>query len=189
MSTTREVQISATNVLAVSEQINHAIRAGRDVTVNGLPVARTEGRDSALAYQNGTLAYLTPAKAEGKTRQVFVKVGHMATITSEAPEDQGPAPHATIKPPKGKRRAVTFTPDGEAPAPAPRPTRSTGDRITIPASVKGETGYLSVRTVNGKYAYAVTMDENTATLFRPGGSAERHMARAEKAGIKIPVHA
>lgn len=182
MSTTKEVQISQVNVRGIADAINAAVDAGRTITINGdTPIASFEA-EAAHAYLNGTLSYRVAAKAKGKTREVFVKVGHMVTISSEAPEDHGPAPHATVKPTASKRKAPA-KPKADAPASAPAKVK--GDKSPIPATVKGETGYLTVRTVDGHYRYAVTMDETKATLFAPGGSSERHSARAEKAGIKI----
>ena len=60
------------------------------------------------------------------------------------------------------------------------------DTLTLPATVKGETGWLKLRIVNGKYRYGVTMDESQATRFRPGSrSLARHTQRAVLAGITI----
>jgi hypothetical protein len=58
--------------------------------------------------------------------------------------------------------------------------------ITLPATYKGETGWLKLRIVNGTYRYAVTMDEAQATKFRPGSrSLARHTQRAVLAGLTI----
>ncbi|QGJ95235.1 hypothetical protein QDA11_gp15 [Microbacterium phage Jayden] len=189
MSTTKTVQISQTNSGVLAAELNAAIHGGRTVTLNGETPISLHGEDAVHAYQNGTLAYNIAAKAPGKTRQRFVKIGHMLDISSEAPEHHGEAPHAMVKPPKrGKRTSTpTFTPSdsNDAPSAAPTPIKSKDGKRPIEATYKGETGYLTVRTANGHYRYGVTMDDSKATLFTPGASAERHAARAEKAGLKV----
>uniref|UniRef100_A0AAU7J857 Uncharacterized protein n=2 Tax=unclassified bacterial viruses TaxID=12333 RepID=A0AAU7J857_9VIRU len=178
MSTTKTMQISQSNSGVLAAELNAAIAGGRVVTLNGhTPVAPDTG-DAVRSWSTGSISFKVAAKKPGATRDVYVKIGHMLDITSEAPADQPPAPHATVKPRKTK---------------APTNPRDVVEKITlnrlgkapIAATVKGETGYLTVRTVNGKYRYAVTMDEKNATMFSPGGSLERHAKRAEAAGIKI----
>jgi len=182
MSTTKTVQISQTNSGVLAAELNAAIHGGRTVTLNGETPVSLHGEDAVRAYMNGTLAYSIAAKAPGKTRERFVKIGHMLEISSEAPESHGEAPHAMVKPSKPSKRKTT----SPAPEPTPSgPAKAKGDKHPIEATLKGETGYLVVRTAQGHYRYGVTLDEKKATLFKPGSSAERHAARAEKAGIKV----
>lgn len=181
MSTTKTVQISQTNSGVLAAELNAAIAGGRVVTLNGhTPVVPDIG-DAVTSWGTGSISFKIAAKKPGATRDIYVKIGHMLDITSDAPADQPPAPHATVKPRKTKTsktaknprdvvEKITLNPLGKAP---------------ITATVKGETGYLTVRTVNGKYRYAVTMDEKNATMFSPGGSLERHAKRAEAAGIQV----
>ncbi|AXH70128.1 hypothetical protein HOT74_gp16 [Microbacterium phage KaiHaiDragon] len=179
MSTTKTVQISQTNSGVLAAELNAAINGGRTVTLNGETPIATGGTDAVKAYMNGTLAYRIAAKAPGKTRERFVKIGHMLTVVSEAPASHGAAPHAMVKPTKTPKRA-------SAPqATLSQPAKAKDGKTAIEATVKGETGYLTVRTANGHYRYGVTLDETKATLFKPGGSADRHAKRAEAAGIKI----
>ncbi|QGJ88871.1 hypothetical protein PBI_TEAMOCIL_16 [Microbacterium phage Teamocil] len=185
MSTTKTVQISQTNSGVLAAELNAAIHGGRTVTLNGDTPVSLHGEDAVHTYMNGTLAYRVAAKAPGKTREVFVKIGHMLNISSEAPEHHGAAPHAMVKPPKRGKRTSTPKVDATAPETSTQPAKAKGDKSPIEATVKGETGYLTVRTAQGHYRYGVTLDEGKATLFKPGPSAERHAARAEKAGIKI----
>lgn len=188
MSTTKTVQVSKSNVAVLAAEINAAIDGGRDVTINGDHAVRGY-TTSATSWQTGSLSYTVAAKKPGTFRQVFVKAGHMVTITSEAPEHHGEAPHAMVKPPKrGKRTSTpTFTPSdsSDAPSAAPTPIKSKDGKHPIEATYKGETGYLSLRISNGQYRYGVTLDESKATRFSPGASAQRHAARAEKAGLKV----
>ncbi|AWY06022.1 hypothetical protein SEA_ROBSFEET_15 [Microbacterium phage RobsFeet] len=179
MSTTKTVQISQTNSGVLAAELNAAINGGRVVTLNGETPIAGDGHEAVRAYMNGTLAYRIAAKAPGKTRERFVKIGHMLEISSEAPEHHGAAPHAMVKPSKAGKRRTNTEPTLTSPA------KSKGDKTAIEATLKGETGYLTVRTANGHYRYGVTMDEAKATLFKPGGSADRHAKRAEAAGIKI----
>jgi len=186
MSTTKTVQISQTNSGVLAAELNAAIHGGREVTLNGETPVVPVGGEPVRAYMNGTLSYLIAAKAPGKTRERFVKIGHMLEISSEAPESHGEAPHAMVKP--SKRRTSTkptFQPSEDAQATPTAPAKSKDGKHPIEATYKGETGYLVVRTANGHYRYGVTMDESKATLFKPGGSYERHAARAEKAGLKV----
>lgn len=189
MSTTKTVQISQTNSGVLAAELNAAIHGGRTVTLNGETPISLHGEDAVTAYMNGTLAYSIAAKAPGKTRQRFVKIGHMLDISSEAPEHHGEAPHAMVKPPKPSKQTSTptFKPSDSSDTPSAEPTPITpkDGKQPIEATYKGETGYLTVRTADGHYRYGVTMDEKKATLFKPGGSYERHAARAEKAGLKI----
>ncbi|QGJ89428.1 hypothetical protein PBI_SMARTIES_23 [Microbacterium phage Smarties] len=179
MSTTKTVQISQTNSGVLAAELNAAINGGRVVTLNGETPVTFGGTDAVRAYMNGTLAYRIAAKAPGKTRERFVKIGHMLEISSEAPESHGAAPHAMVKPSKAPKRTNRPEPTLNPPA------KQKGDKTAIEATVKGETGYLTVRTAQGHYRYGVTLDPKNATLFTPGASADRHAARAEKAGIKI----
>lgn len=183
MSTTKEVQVSQSNSGVLAAEISAAVDAGRVVKINGDTVVQAYESAPARSYSTGSLSYRVAAKKPGATREVFVKAGHMAVIESDAPDHHGPAPHATVKPSKRGKSArdkvttVKFTESA--------PAKAKGDKSPIPATVKGETGYLTVRTVEGHYRYGVTMDEKSATLFAPGGSTERHAKRAEAAGIKI----
>lgn len=184
MSTVKEVQISQTNAGVIAAEINAAVAAGRTVTLNGDTPVSHHGADAATSWGTGSLSYKVAAKKPGAVRDVFVKVGHMLTISSEAPEDHGPAPHATVKPSKVKAAPKAKAPKAVEPK-ASGPAKAKGDKHPIPATLKGETGWLSVRTVDGHYRYAVTMDESKATMFAPGGSTDRHSKRAEAAGIKV----
>jgi hypothetical protein len=58
--------------------------------------------------------------------------------------------------------------------------------LILPASVKGEQGWLSVRLGRSGFHYAVTMEEGEATPFPSQSAAERHAARAEACGIIVP---
>lgn len=185
MSTTKTVQISQTNSGVLAAELNAAIHGGRTVTLNGETPISLHGEDAVHAYMNGTLAYNIAAKAPGKTRQRFVKIGHMLEISSEAPDHHGAAPHAMVKPPKRGKRTSTPKVDANAPETSAQPSKAKDGKHPIEATVKGETGYLTVRTADGHYRYGVTMDESKATLFKPGGSLERHAKRAEAAGIKV----
>ncbi len=185
MSTTKTVQISQTNSGVLAAELNAAIHGGRTVTLNGETPVTPVGGEPVRAYMNGTLSYLIAAKSPGKTRERFVKIGHMLNISSEAPESHGEAPHAMVKPPKSAKSKNIILRELPATGEAKAPAKAKGDKHPIEATYKGETGYLTVRTSNGHYRYGVTMDESKATLFKPGGSYARHAARAEKAGLKV----
>ena len=63
----------------------------------------------------------------------------------------------------------------------------TPTRIIVPASTKGEQGWLHVREVGSQTWYGVTMDESQATEFRTFIARNRAIERAREAGLTIPV--
>lgn len=63
----------------------------------------------------------------------------------------------------------------------------TASRYIVPASTKGEQGWLSARLIVGTWVYAVTMDETQATNFRNADIAARHIERARRAGLIVPT--
>jgi hypothetical protein len=170
-TTTTGHVVGTTNATQIAAQIVLDVDSGKSITINGqTPVASFEAAP-ARAYANGTLSIMVAAKAKGKVREVFFKAGTVLTVvhgTSEA---------ASTEP----------TPEPEAESSvAPTATTEAPSKVSIPATLKGETGWLSLRRVDGSFRYAVTMDEKVASKFAVGStSAERHIARATAGGIKV----
>jgi hypothetical protein len=187
MSTSITLQVSGTNVLDIVDQINAAHDQGRSITVNGHPVVTVHGQPAASAYLNGTLAVSIAAKVEGKTKPLFVKVGHMADITSDLPdEESAPEPQEAEEEPIVEDEDTTPVEADSEPTKAPTVK---AERVILEATYKGETGYLATRRIGGKIAYAVTMDPKKASPFTASASLDRHIARATAAGLEVLVAA
>ena len=161
--TTNQTQLSASNAGVLAASLNVAFVNG-PLRINGETVV-SKGGDAITRHANGSLSYRT---AEHPNKRTYLKVGHMLVV-GEGDETSTPEPVA------------------ETPAPEAKPKRARQDgKVTIEATVKGETGYLVVNRTSGHLTYGVTMDERRASRFLPGtGSMERHIQRATAGGIFI----
>jgi len=191
MTTTAHI-VSESNAAEIAAQIVLDVDNGRSIVINGeTPIASFEAAP-ARSYANGTVSIMVAAKAKGKVREVFFKAGTVLTVVTDEPGTSTPEPSEADPTP-------TPEPDngGSDEAPDAKPVKSKskskakpveGDvkvKHTVTATLKGETGFLAVRRVDGSFAYAVTMEEKSASKFADGPSLERHIARATAGGIKV----
>lgn len=71
--------LTADDAVALADTLNQRFEAGVDVRVNGFDLWTRHGK-VASSWQNGSVSFQTRAKAKGKTRTVFVKVGQQVTV-------------------------------------------------------------------------------------------------------------
>lgn len=159
--TTTRVEVSEATAPALALQIIEAVKAGRNVTINGQRPVDPHGSGAAHVYSNGTVSF----KAEdddGNVREVLVRAGETMLIVA----DNRPTP-----PPAPKRRAARRTVDD--------------GKVAVAASADDRTGWLICRRGDGKFAYSVTTDARDASRFTPGRSLASHIKHARAAGISI----
>jgi hypothetical protein len=187
--------LTTDNADSIAEAITSAVDTGEIVTVNGQRVIASFEAAPARTYMNGTLSYRVAAKAKGKTRDVFVKLGDPISI------DFGNTRHAltpitpsTKSVPVKKAPVEVAVPTAPVETPAAPVETSTApagtdtvkaERNPVPATLGQTTGWLKVRTIEGKFTYDVVTDEKQATKFKTGKSFDWEMGKAREAGILI----
>lgn len=75
------MMLTAYNSVEIADKINEAFAANKEIKVNGWTMKSRNGRTVASSWQNGSVSIVVPAKAKGKTRDVFYKVGAAIVIT------------------------------------------------------------------------------------------------------------